>query len=63
MSDKKVLEEVISKAGMCRVNTTLGELICAISEAAEEAAIDEKNLAAVTSMILNGLLDPRSKLN
>ncbi|MCB0343712.1 MAG: hypothetical protein KDD66_01275 [Bdellovibrionales bacterium] len=63
MSEKKVSEKGSPHGKMFRVETTLGELIFAIAEAAEEASVEEKNLAAVTSMILSDMLYQRDKLN
>ncbi|GEM_PF-5257280 len=42
------------------LETTLGDLICAISEAAEEALVSEKEVYAVTDMILKRLLKTRT---
>ena len=39
------------------IATTLGELISAISEAASEAKVDGKELARVTQLILQDLLE------
>ena len=38
------------------LKTTLGDLICAIAEAAEESAVDEQDLAQITHMILGDIL-------
>ena len=38
------------------IETTLGDLICAIADAALEARIDETDLSSVTQLILNDLL-------
>jgi len=40
--------------------TTLGELICAISEAAKEARVADEDLSTITHLILRNVLD-RSK--
>lgn len=37
------------------IETTLGDLICAIADAALEARIDETDLSSVTQLILNDL--------
>lgn len=38
-----------------KIETTLGDLICAIADAALEARIDETDLSSVTQLILNDL--------
>lgn len=38
------------------LTTTLGELICAISDAAEESAVDQRDLATITQIILRDML-------
>ena len=42
-----------------KIETTLGDLISAISEAAREATVEEENLSEVTQMILQDLLNRR----
>ena len=37
------------------IETTIGELILAISEAARESHIDEEDIAALTQIVLNDL--------
>ena len=41
------------------IHTTVGDLIFAIAEAAEEATIDAEDLNEVTQLVLNGLLRRR----
>ena len=40
-----------------RIETTIGDLIFAISEAASEARIDESEISELTQLILNNVLD------
>ena len=46
-----------------RIETTLGELICAISEAAHEAMIEEDELALITQMVLRNLLRHNTQIS
>ena len=39
------------------IETTLGDLICAIADAAEEASIEESDVARCTQVVLNHLLE------
>ncbi len=39
-----------------RIETTLGDLICAIADAAEEAHIDERDLPRLTQLVLLNVL-------
>jgi hypothetical protein len=41
---------------MATLQTTLGDLICAISDAASETAVEDKDIAAVTQVVLNDML-------
>jgi len=57
MSD---LEQFIRGTAMTTtLETTLGDLICAISEAVEETLMDERDQLAVTNLILNRILKGR----
>lgn len=56
MSDTKVFTEVSKLPKQQCLQTTLGELICAIVDAAEEARVEQHNLAAVTEMVLHEML-------
>lgn len=41
------------------IDTTLGELVCAIHEAAQEAEIDERNISEFTKTMVIRLLGDR----
>lgn len=45
------------------IETTIGDLISAICDAAEEARIEEGDVARVTHMILSELLETRVHVN
>lgn len=53
--DKDLLKEASGMETVI-VSTTLGDLICAISDAAEEAAFEAHELAQVTQLVLGDLL-------
>ena len=40
-----------------KIETTIGELIFAISEAAAEAQLDEEDLEALTQLVLSSMLE------
>jgi len=42
-----------------KINTTLGELISAIADAADEAQVDEQDLALITQLVLRRLISQR----
>lgn len=39
------------------IETTLGELICAIADAAKETAVDERELNKYTHLVLSSILN------
>lgn len=41
------------------IETTLGDLICAIADAAREARIEEQELSKVTQLVLTTMLKQR----
>jgi hypothetical protein len=41
------------------INTTIGDLICAIRDAAQESMIDERHAAELTKLVLDELLSRR----
>ena len=51
MSDKN------EKSDDTMIETTIGELICAIADAAKEARIDEQDLFLLTHLVLNRILE------
>ncbi|MCB0358236.1 MAG: hypothetical protein KDD44_01320 [Bdellovibrionales bacterium] len=54
--DREDSKQAISAATSGMLQTTIGDLICAICEAAEEAAIADEDVPSITKIVLGGLL-------
>ena len=54
MINKEATKSEVYQPAM--IHTTLGDLICAIADAAKEACVDDAELARLTKHILDGML-------
>ena len=53
------MDNMTVEPAMQRIETTIGELISAIAEAAKEATVSDEDLFWVTQIVLNNLLERR----
>jgi hypothetical protein len=50
------LDDLKERARFTRIETTLGDLICAIADAASEAKVSERDLSRLTHLVLLNVL-------
>ena len=56
MTERHDLSQIKERMETTTIKTTLGELICAIADAAREASVDERDLTHITQLILTSIL-------
>ena len=53
------MEDMKQEMTMYTIQTTIGELISAISDAAQEATVDESELSQITHLVFHSLLSAK----
>ncbi|MCC6220827.1 MAG: hypothetical protein IT291_06275 [Deltaproteobacteria bacterium] len=60
MTQETEHEQILTETEVSMLTTTLGDLICAISDAAKEAMVGEEDLAKITQIILTHILNRKA---